>query len=1321
MPHGTKLHHPGKDAGHDLVPVLSKHDQQPQSLDEKGSHNGDPGEKPSPELSTPDLRPVSFTSLFRFATKGDLSLNALGLVAAAAAGAAMPLMTLLFGNLVQDFVSFGTVLAQAKLGDANAQAGLPAAADQFKHTAANDASYLVYIGLGSFVCTFAYMYIWVYTGEVNAKRLREHYLRAVLRQDVAYFDNVGAGEVATRIQTDTHLVQQGTSEKVPLSLSFISAFFTGMILAYIRSWKLALALTSMIPGIGITGAVMNKFVSSYKQASLKHTASAGSVAEEVISTVRTAQAFGTQAILACLYDAPIELSRVASVRGAAIQGAGLSVFFFVIYSGYALAFSFGTTLINRNEATSGEVINVFYAILIGSFSLALLAPEMQAITHARAAAAKLYETIDRVPLIDSASEAGLKPETCVGEITLEDVRFNYPSRPNVPILKGLSISFPAGTTGALVGASGSGKSTIISLVERFYDPLSGSVKLDGIDVRDLNVKWLRSQIGLVSQEPTLFATTIRGNVAHGLIGTKWEHASEDEKTTLIKEACVKANADGFISKLPMGYDTMVGERGFLLSGGQKQRVAIARAIVSDPRILLLDEATSALDTQSEGIVQDALDKAAAGRTTITVAHRLSTIKDAECIYVMGEGQVLESGTHRQLLADENGPYSRLVTAQKLRESDVKQVDPLEADDSTVRGIEDGPRGAFSKEAADEIPLGRIDTSRSLASEVLERRRQEENKSEQQYPMIYLFKRMGAINSDNWRRYLIGGIAACLFGVVYPAFGIVFGKAVNSFSELDPHQRRHDGDRNALWLFLIAICAATAGGFSNIYFGISAAELTAKLRRLSFRAILWQDVEFFDKDENSTGGLTSGLSDKPQKIEGLAGVTLGAIIQSISTLVTGFAIGLGFAWRLGLVGIACAPLIVSAGYIRLRIVVLKDQKNKKAHDQSAQLACEAAGAIRTVASLHREEDCCIAYSNSLEGPLRNSNKTALWSTLLFALSQSMVFYVIALVFWYGSRLVASQEVTPFHFFVTLMSTVFGSMQAGNVFQFVPDMSSATGAAADIINLLDSKPEIDAQSTEGGVPNNVQGRIRFENVHFRYPTRPDTRVLRGLDLTVKPGTYVALVGASGCGKSTAIQLIERFYDPLHGAIYLDEQPITGLNVSEYRKHIALVSQEPTLYAGTVRFNILLGATKPESKVTQEEIEEACRNANILEFINSLPDGFDTEVGGKGSQLSGGQKQRIAIARALLRDPKVLLLDEATSALDSNSERVVQDALDQAAKGRTTIAIAHRLSTIQNADCIYFIKEGTVSESGTHDELLEKRGDYYEYVRLQDLSRK
>jgi len=1270
------------------------------------------------DTKEPEVLPVSFTALFRFSTKFELFIDAIGLICAAAAGAAQPLMSLLFGNLTQDFVKFGSVIGQAHLGNATAIAEVPVAAAAFRHTAALDASYLVYIGVGMFVCTYVYMYVWVYTGEVNAKRVRERYLQAVLRQDIQFFDNVGAGEVATRIQTDTHLVQQGISEKVALVVNFLSAFFTGFILAYIRSWRLALALSSILPCMAITGGVMNKFISKYMQLSLKHVADGGSLAEEVISTVRTAQAFGTQRTLSDLYDVHINKSRGVDLKAAIAHGGGLAIFFFIIYCAYALAFSFGTTLILSNHADAGTVVNVFLAVLIGSFSLVMLAPEMQAITHGRGAAAKLYSTIDRVPDIDSANPDGQKPASVAGEITLDDVKFSYPSRPSVQVVKGLSLTFEAGKTAALVGASGSGKSTIISLVERFYDPTSGNVKLDGVNMKDLNLKWLRSQIGLVSQEPTLFATTIKGNVAHGLIGTRHERASEEEKFALIKEACIKANADGFITKLPLGYDTLVGERGFLLSGGQKQRIAIARAIVSDPRILLLDEATSALDTQSEGIVQDALDKAAAGRTTITIAHRLSTIKDADVIYVMGEGLVLEYGSHNELLA-KGGAYARLVQAQKLRESN----------DSHAAGTdtpEDGEEPQdMEKLAREEVPLGRKNTGRSLASEILEQKvqAQQGEKEKGDHSLPYLFKRMAQLNREGWSSYVIGSIFACMTGMVYPAFGIVYAKGINAFSAPTRQETRFQGDRVALWFFLIAIISAVCIGMQNYLFSSAAAVLTSKLRSLSFRAILRQDIEFFDKTENSTGTLTANLSDNPQKVNGLAGVTLGAIVQSISTLVAGSIIGLAFVWKLALVAIACTPLLVSMGYIRLRVVVLKDQANKKAHEDSAQLACEAAASIRTVAALTRENDCCELYSASLDEPLRKSNRTAIWSNLLYSISQSMIFFVIALVFWFGSILVSKQEYSTFQFFVGLMSTTFGAIQAGNVFSFVPDVSSAKGAGSDIIKLIDSVPEIDAESKTGKAVDTekTRGHLRLENVHFRYPTRPGVRVLRDLSLQVEPGTYIALVGASGSGKSTVIQLIERFYDPLAGEIFLDDELITELNVQEYRKEIALVSQEPTLYAGTVRFNILLGAIKPESEVTQEEIEKACQDANILEFIQSLPEGFDTEVGGKGSQLSGGQKQRIAIARALLRNPKVLLLDEATSALDSNSEKVVQAALDQASKGRTTIAIAHRLSTIQNADRIYFIKEGRVSESGTHDQLLSKRGDYYEYVQLQALSKR
>ncbi|KAJ7166952.1 P-loop containing nucleoside triphosphate hydrolase protein [Mycena filopes] len=1261
-------------------------------------------EKPKEE---PKIPPVSFFALFRFATRGELMLNLLGLIAAAAGGAASPLMSIFFGKLTQDFVLFTLTQAEARAGSAEAAQQLPGVAANFRRASGKNATYMTLLGLGVLATTYVYMHTWVLTAELSGKRIRERYLAAVLRQDPAFFDGVGAGEIVTRIQTDTHLVQQGISEKVPLSLFFSSGFISGFVIAFVRSWRLALVLMTMLPFMSLIGSLLGKFVGRYTELSLKHVAEAGTLAEEAISSIRTTQAFGTQETLATLYDKFVDKARKVDAKAATAQGLGIGSFYFAIFSSYALTFSYGATLINRNEADAGTVVTVFMAIMTGTVSLVVLAPEAQAIVLAMGAAGKLFATIDRVPAIDSADPSGLKPTPVVGALALDHVTFTYPARPDVPVLKDISITFPAGKTTALVGASGAGKSSIIQLIERFYDPDGGVVRLDGTDVRELNLRYLRAQIGLVAQEPTLFNATVRENVAYGLLNSQYESLSETDKFTRIQEACVSANADELVRMLPQGYDTIVGERGLMLSGGQKQRIAIARAIVADPRILLLDEATSALDTASEGVVQSALDKARAGRTTIAIAHRLSTIKDADAIYVMGDGAILEHGTHNELLADPTGVYSQLVEAQKLRDNkEDTTLDPTSASEDQHTAEAKLERG--SKASLESSSAG---TDRPAASQVLER--------PATLGLFDLFWKLTMLNRASWNKYLVGSVFAILNGMVYPAYSVIYSKGIVAFSEPDPHVRRHLADRTALYMFLVAIASALIIAMQNYLFGSAAASFTAKLRALLFRAVLGQEIQFFDKESNNTGSLTSNLSDHPQKVKGLIGITLGAIVECIATLATGWIVGLVFAWKLGLISIACSPLLFFTGYIRLRVIVLKDKANQAAHVDSAQVACEAAGSIRTVAALTGEDYCCARYSDSLLLPLRDAQRAAWRSALLYALSQTTVYWVISLIFWYGSILVSRGEINTLQFFITLMAATFGSMNAGNVFSFAPDVSTAKTAGAAMMQLFASGPGIPPPANaDKDRQEKAMGHLKFDDVHFEYPTRAAIRVLRGLSFEARPGEYVALVGASGSGKSTIIQLIERFYEPGSGRINLDGAAIDTVPIQDYRSRMSLVSQEPTLYAGTIHFNILLGAVKPAAEVTQQEIEDACRDANILEFIQSLPNGFETEVGGKGSQLSGGQKQRIAIARALMRDPKLLLLDEATSALDSTSEKVVQQALDTAAKGRTTISIAHRLSTIQNADRIYFIKEGVISESGTHDELLRRNGDYSSFVRLQGL---
>ncbi|TIB58011.1 hypothetical protein E3P78_04062, partial [Wallemia ichthyophaga] len=1160
------------------------------NIDKKDSSQSLHSENKDIEITTSSQpKPASFPEMWKYATRFELILNAIGIFFACGAGATQPLLSLIFGRMVSTMTTFQqrSVAYQANPSIPAVERAFDAAVDDLTDEVNMNCIYLVVIGVAMFIGTAAYTYIFSFTSEKISRRIREKYLHSVLHQDIAFFDKIGAGEIATRIETDTHLIQMGISEKVATAAMYIATFITGFIIAFARQAKLAGVMFIIVPCIGVLGGLLTTFTSKYQSRSLDNIAESGTLAEEVISTIRTAKAFGSQVLLGNLYDTQLYQARKQGYKSASANALGLTGVFFIIYSSYALAFCWGTTLILRGEANTGKIVSVFMSILIGAFSLAMINPELQAIGKGRGAAAKIYETIERVPSIDSSNDDGLKPATVDGNISFTGVNFSYPARADVQVMKEFTATFPKGQFTALVGASGSGKSTSVSLIERFYDPLSGTVKLDGVDLRDLNVKWLRSKIGLVGQEPILFNDSVRANVEHGLIGTDMEGWDDERKLELVVRACTIANADGFINTLPEKYENSVGERGMLLSGGQKQRVAIARAIVSDPPILLLDEATAALDSASESIVQKALDQAAQNRTTVSIAHRLSTIKNAHQIIVMGGGEIIEVGDHASLTAKKDGAYSTLVAAQSLAQAKSDEAAQSKGDAGDEGKGEDGAglddEYHDKQETHDEKPLERAQSAggRSIASVVLEQRREEQGDwKEKHYSFFSVLVELVKLNVGARWMYAVGAAAAVLTGAVYPCFAIVFGKTLQDLS-LDPsspnwHDRmRHSGDRNSLYYFVIAIGASIAIYIQSLSMHSAGEALTYILRHKSFAKLLRSDVMYFDRKENSTGVVTSELSSNAQKVQGLAGVTAGTICQSIATLICGIAVGIGFNWRLGLIAMACIPFTISAGITRLRIVVLKDKRVKKAYEDSSQFACEAAGSIRTVASLTREDQITKYYHDALESPYQESVKSGVWASALFALGQTLTFWVLALIFWYGSGQLTRLEVDLQGFYVTLMAVIFSSIQAGNVFAFVPDISSARGGAARILKLLDTRPEIeiDNENVDGKHLNSVEGHVTFENVHFRYPTRSDVPVLRSLDLEVKPGNYVALVGPSGCGKSTTIQLMERFYDPTYGSVKLDGHEVRDLNLNNLRSHMALVSQEPTLYAGTVKYNILM----------------------------------------------------------------------------------------------------------------------------------------------------
>ncbi|KAK9491116.1 P-loop containing nucleoside triphosphate hydrolase protein [Lipomyces doorenjongii] len=1322
------------------------------------------------QVVVPDIT-SSFFQMFRYATATDKLLYLIATISGILEGTAKPLMTLVFGYITQTFADYyrfdpfnhamyyngiytdkyfngtypmfdGSTYNCTSIYDVyngteeyhSCNSGFMStyiSPEEFQRRVNNFALFFLAIGLGDIILSYIEMSVFIGRGDVLSSRIRENYLRATLKQNIGYFDKLGSGEITTRISADTLLIQDAISEKVGFIVSNVTTFFAAFALGFALSYKLTFIMLSVAVFILATFFISSGKMTKYYKLALGGVSTGGTLAEEVLSSVRNVQAFGIQDRLALKYDKFLAISQKWALRAGIAAGVMSGTMWLGVFSNDSLAFWQGSKFLARDELTISSVITILMAMVQGTYAISNISPHVRSITNGMAAASKIFQTIDRVSVIDSSIETGKRLETVRGDIELRDVKFIYPSRPNVTILEHFNLTIPAGKTVALVGASGSGKSTIVGLLERFYLPLAGQIFLDGVSINDINIKWLRSQIALVSQEPTLFGCSVFENVAHGLIGTSYENASPAEKRALVIEACEQANAMAFIDNLPEGLDTNVGERGFLMSGGQKQRIAIARAIVGNPKILLLDEATSALDTKSEGVVQEALDRASKNRTTIVIAHRLSTIKDADCIVVMRKGTILEMGTHNELLVKQ-GEYYGLVEAQRIHKQKEEMIEALQkthsADSSSdsdgmsstldeKASLEDSVDKSYDKDTDALLGLSKTKTGKSVSSVALSPASHDEEGAYSSYGFFetvgFLIKLSGPENHFN----VVGAIFSGILGLSYPALGLFYARCIEALRSYpqDTEFMLREIDYFAGLFFMLAVVSFLSSIISLSLFAFAGQKLVRRIRLMTIRQMLRQDISFFDRDENTIGSLTSTLSRDAQAVEGLSGTTLGQILSSMMIVVSSVTLALVIAWNLGLVTTACVPLLLAAGFYRFYILAKFQRKAQQSSEGTASYACEATSAIRTVAALTREEDVMQHYHAELQYQIEKGRSTVHYSALLYGVAQGMLYLIMALTFWYGARFLKTREYDLFQFYVTFMAVVFGAQSAGIMFSYASDMGKAYQATQNIKKLLELKPHIDTWSEEGDIPQNVRGEVEFRNVHFRYPTRPQVPVLRGLNLTIKPGQYVALVGSSGCGKSTTIGLIESFYTPLAGKIMLDGKDISLFNINEYRKQIALVSQEPTLYAGTIKENIELGSPEP---VTEEQIHAVCKQANIHDFIMSLPDGYATLCGSKGALLSGGQKQRIAIARALIRQPTILLLDEATSALDSESEKVVQAALDAAAKGRTTIAVAHRLSTIQKADVIFVFENGKVLEAGTHQELLANKSKYYELVQMQAL---
>ncbi|KAL5700603.1 ABC-type xenobiotic transporter [Ranunculus cassubicifolius] len=1255
------------------------------------------------------VKTVPFYKLFSFVDSKDICLMVIGTIAAVANGMSSPLMTLFLGDAIDAF-------------------GKNENNDNTLHAVTKISLRFVYLAIGSGLASTLQVACWMITGERQAARMRSLYLQTILRQDVAFFDKeTNTGEVIGRMSGDTVLIQSAM----------------GFIIAFIKGWLLALVMLSCIPPLVICGAVMSRILTKMSSRGQASYSQAGVVVEQTIGSIRTVASFTGERHAITHYDKTLNNAYKSGVQTGIASGLGIGVTLFIMFCTYALAIWYGGKMIIEKGYSGGEVINIILAILNGSMSLGQASPTLTAFATGQAAAFKMFETINRKPEIDSYDMKGLILDELRGDIELRDVCFSYPARPDEQVFNGFCLSIPWGTTSALVGQSGSGKSTVISLIERFYDPQAGDVFIDGKNLKEFQLRWIREKIGLVSQEPVLFSSSIKENIAYGKDGATIEE---------IKAAAELANAAKFIDKLPQGLDTLVGEHGTQLSGGQKQRVAIARAILKDPRILLLDEATSALDAESERVVQDALDRIMVNRTTVIVAHRLSTIRNADMIAVVHRGKIVEKGSHSELLKIPNGTYSELVHLQEVNRNVEHKVEVVELSrmsskpGSIGRSISHGAIGrsisqgaigrstsqgaigrstsrgsivrsisrASSVRAASGrhsfsvpfgLPTGPIEGNGSADAELTS---EEPTERTQEVP----FRRLATLNKPETPFLLLGVLAASVNGLVYPVFGLLFSIVVKMFFEQEDELRK-DSKFWACIFVAMGVVALVSQSATNYFFAVAGCKLIRRIRSLCFEKVVHMEINWFDEPEHSSGSIGARLSADAATIRGLVGDALGLLVKNTASAVSGLVIAFTGNWTLALIVLVMLPLVGFSGYLQMKLTKGFSADAKMLYEEASQIANDAVGSIRTVASFSAEERVMQLYKKKCESPIKAGIRLGLISGLGFGFSYFSLYCVYGTCFYAGARLVDDGKTTFEKVFRVIFALSMAAIGISQSSQLAPDSSKARSSTASIFGILDRKSEIDSSDSSGETKENVVGEIEFRHVSFKYPTRPDVQIFRDLCLSIHSGKTVALVGESGSGKSTVIALLQRFYNPNSGYITLDGVEIQKFQLRWLRQQMGFVSQEPILFNDTIRANIAYGK---EGDSTEAEILAAAELANAHNFISGLQQGYDTVVGERGIQLSGGQKQRIAIARAMIKAPKILLLDEATSALDAESERVVQDALDKVMVNRTTVVVAHRLSTIVNADLIAVVRNGVIAEKGKHSSLINiKNGVYASLVAL------